>query len=450
MFSILHKRALSRRTFIASALKGSLLASIPLPILETMLSNNGEALANGQDLPTRFAVWFWGNGIRREHWLPDQVGYDWDMKAELQPLADLKSDFNLITGLEVKTATHPHHSGMAGILSGAPFQQVGTTRDTIVSTFAQKSIDQVVADDYANRGLNASFRSIELGVAKFRGTDEGTTFQYLSHNGPNNVNHSEYDGQVVFNRLFNLQNQDIYRQQAKKSILDHSLEQVQALKQKVSLSDQIRLDQHLESIRALEQRLSVLPAQCQRPDRSFSINLDQEPEPLDEKNEIMAELARLAFSCDLTRVLSVMFSTAGSGVVVWPAGAQNGLHQMCHDEALPQTTVHQSIVYIMQRLAVFLRKLKETPEGDGNLLDRSVVFCTTELSEGNRHSNDEFPVLIAGRGNGRLRTGQHIRMQNRDNASRALLTALRGAGMGIESFGYENGWTNQRIAEIEN
>jgi hypothetical protein len=450
MFSILHQKSLTRRSFIASLVKGSILASIPLPILETMLHSHGEVLADGLPLPTRFGIWFWGNGIRREHWIPDQQGYDWVPKAELMPLNDLKPYFNLITNLEVKTATHPHHSGMAGILSGAPFQKVADVRDTIVSTFREKSLDQVVADAYAAQGLSAPFRSLELGVARFRGTDEGTTFQYLSHNGPNNVNPSEYNGAVIFNRLFGIQGEgNAYLQASKKSVLDHSLAQVEKLKQRVSQSDRIRLDQHLESIRALEQRLSAVVPTCARPDQNFGLN-DIDPEPLAEKNEIMAELARLAFSCDLTRVLSVMFSTAGSGVVVWPAGASNSLHQMCHDEAVPQPLVHQSIVYIMERLGVFLRKLRDTPEGNGNLLDRSVVLCTTELSEGNRHTNDEYPIILAGKGNGRLITGQHIRMGDRDNASRALLTALRGAGLSIDSFGYDNGWTNQRISQIEN
>ena len=97
--------------------------------------------------------------------------------------------------------------------------------------------------------------------------------------------------------------------------------------------------------------------------------------------------------------------------------------------------------------AVFLNALKAMPEGDGTLLDNCSVFATTELSEGNTHSNDEFPVLLAGRGGGRLRTGLHVRT-NRDNASKAGLTALRGAGVPMPSFGYDAGRVSDPLAEI--
>ena len=106
----------------------------------------------------------------------------------------------------------------------------------------------------------------------------------------------------------------------------------------------------------------------------------------------------------------MMFSTAGSGVILWEAGAENSLHQICHDEALPQPIVNASIVYIMDQLGFFLDTLKAIPEGEGTLLDHCSIMCTSELAEGNVHSNTDFPMLIAGGGSGRLVGGQHIRL----------------------------------------
>ena len=183
--TLIPKPGLSRRT-VLRGLMGTAATTVGLPLLEGMLNTNGTALAQGQSLPTRFVLWFWGNGIRREHWVPDQTGVGWQPKGELAPLinAGLRDDLNVVTGLEVKTATHPHHSGMTGILTGARYHQVGTTRDTIVSTFAYPSVDQIAAAHFEGQ---TPFRSLELAVS-FCGTDEGTTFQHLSHNGPNDVN----------------------------------------------------------------------------------------------------------------------------------------------------------------------------------------------------------------------------------------------------------------------
>ena len=439
-------RSLSRRTLLKS-LVGGTLAQIALPTLEAMLDSKGLAYAQEQvPIPTRYGVWFWGNGIRRQHWIPRDEGLNWTPPEELQPLIRHQADFNLITGLEVQTATHPHHSGMTGILTGAPYHQVGTTRDTIVSTFASQSVDQIAADTLGN---NTLFRSLEVAVCRFRGTDEGTTFQYLSHNGPNNVNPSEYSPQNVFNRLFGMEQNDRVLQNARRSILDGISDDLRRLKTKVSLSDRIRIDQHLEGIRSLEMRLQAQPLECIRPN-PITDPLDEGQEPIAEKNALMSELVALSLACDLTRVFSVMFSTAGSGVVIWQAGAQNSLHQICHDEPVPQPIVHQAVIFQMEQLSVFLDHLKSHPEGDGTLLDHCSILCTSELSEGNRHSNDEFPILLAGRGGGRLKTGHHIRYSQPTNASRAVLTSLWGAGLSLDSFGAEGGRTTQGIEALLN
>ena len=140
---------------------------------------------------------------------------------------------------------------------------------------------------------------------------------------------------------------------------------------------------------------------------------------------------------------------SGSGVIVWPAGARNSLHQMCHDEAAPQPTVHATVVYTMERLADFLNRLKQIPEGDGNLLDHCSILCTTELSEGNVHSNDEFPILIAGKGSGRLKGDWHHRGRGKPNTSHAVLTALRAGGVPAPTFGDGPGLVGDSIGELE-
>lgn len=437
-------RAMNRRTFLRGAI-GGLTAAVALPALEIMLNTNGTAHADGTPLPTRFGVWFWGNGIRREHWLPDGTGPGWQARAELAPLQGVREYVSPVTGLEIKTATHPHHSGMTGILTGARYAQVGVTRDTIVSTFAYPSVDQIAAQHFQGQ---TPFRSLEVGIAQFRGTDEGTTFQHLSHNGPNNPNPSEYNPAVFFDRLVGAGPAAPQLARSRKSVLDLVHGQIRKLQGSVGATDRQRLEQHFESVRLIEQRLSTSANACQFPGRPGEFPDVEGREQLEEKNLIMSQLMALALSCDLTRAFSVMFSCAGSGVIVWPAGAQNSMHQICHDEAAPQPVVHAAVTFIMGRLATFLETLRNTPEGDSNLLANSSILCTTELSEGKVHTNDEFPVLICGKGGGRLKGGYHWRSGSNQNASHAPFTALRGAGVPLDAFGYEAGRVTDVIGEL--
>lgn len=449
MAIVIPREGMSRRT-VLRGLVGGAAATVGLPVLDAMLDGNGAALAQGAPLPTRFGLWFWGNGIRREHWLPDGVGAGWRPRAELAPLveAGLRPWLSVVSGLHIKTANHPHHSGMTGILTGARYHQNGVTRDTIVSTFAHQSVDQIAADLLAQQpGGDRPYRSLEAAVCRFRGTDEGTTFQHLSHNGPNDVNPSEYSPRRMYDRLFGQGPGGPQLDLARRSVLDAVTGRIRALQQTVGARDAQRLERHFESVRAIERRLSAAPAECRVPDRPADYPDVEGREQIAEKNAAHSALMAYALSCDFTRAFSVMFSSAGSGVVVWPAGARNSLHQICHDEPNPQPTVHAAVVFIMQQLAVFLRTLADMPEGDGNLLDRCSILCTTELSEGNTHTNDEFPVLIAGRGGGRLRGDYHVRT-NRANASLAGITALRGAGLDVPSFGHAEGRVVDDLGEL--
>jgi len=438
---------MNRRTFLRGALGGAV-ATIALPALEAMLNGNATAMADGTPLPTRMGVWFWGNGVRRSHWTPDGEGLGWQPRAEMAPLQRVRDYVSPVTGLEIKTASHPHHSGMTGILTGARYHQLGTTRDTIVTTFARQSVDQVAADLYLAQGVQTPYRSLEVAIADFYGTDEGTTFQHLSHNGPSAPNPSEYSAARFFDRIFGAGPLEPQLAASRRSVLDLVNGQIRRLQNKVGANDRRRLEQHFESIRSIEQRLGNEALVCRVPGRPGDYPNVDGREQLTEKNTAMSQLMALALACDLTRAFSVMFSSAGSGVVIWPAGAPNSMHQMCHDEGGDQPVVHQSVVFIMERLGDFLQALRDQPEGDSNVLHNSAILCTTELSEGNVHSNDEFPVLVAGRGGGRLKGGYHYRSGSRGNASHAGLTVLRAAGLPAAEFGAAEGRVADHLGEL--
>jgi hypothetical protein len=448
---------LDRRTLL-KGLAGGAAVSVALPLLECMMDTNGEALAQGRPLPKRFGVWFWGNGVRRAHWTPSGAGLGWTAAAEMQPLiaAGLRDWFSPVTGLEVKTATHPHHSGMSAIMTGARYQQLGTTRDTIVTTFSRQSIDQYVADHVmADPATRTRFRSIEAGVCRFHGTDEGTTFQHLSHNGPNNPNQSEYSPLSLFNRLFGMGSAP-QASVARQSVLTAVQGDIRALQPRVSSADRTRLEQHFDSVRAIEARLGAPPPSCTAPERPMADYGDvMGQEQIEQKNRVMSDIVALALACDLSRVFSMQFSTCGAGTVFWMVpGFRSGMHQTCHDErasadpATQQPMVHQATTFTMQQLAYFLARLRDTPDGASNVLQNSTVLCTTELSEGYNHSNDEYPILLAGRAGGRLRAGFHWRSGSRENTSRALITALRAFGHPAASYGVGPGESSAVISEL--
>jgi hypothetical protein len=436
------KGVMDRRTVLRGLLRGAAVA-VALPPLEAMLGPHGGALADGTALPTRFGVWFWGCGVRPETWNPSGTGTGWTASNSLEPLVPHQAYVSPITGCHIKTATHAHHSGMTGIMTGQRYAQLGTTRDTIVTTFARQSVDQDAADHFS--GLTP-FRSLELGVTRFHGTDEGSTFQHLSHNGPNLPNPSEYDPVNLYNRLFGTPT-DAQVDLARQSVLDSVMGQISGLKRQLGASDRARLDQHLESVRTLEQRLGRDASACglvEAPERLVDSGL----EPIEEKNAAMSELLALALACDLTRAFSVQFSTCGSGVVMWQVGAANGLHLTTHEEAAPQPIVQAATRFTMEQLAHFLGVLKGTPEGDGNLLDRCSILCTTELTDGRVHSNYEFPILVCGKGDGRLRGGVHARSGSAENTSTAVLTALRGAGIDLPAWGVDEGRSSSVFSEL--
>jgi hypothetical protein len=431
---------------------GGVGVALTLPILECMLNVNGDRFADGAEIPTRFGLWFFGNGVRLNTWTPS-VGADWQAPAEgaLHAFDDLKEYVSVVSGLDVKTPRHAHHSGMSAACSGGPHYKVDDVRDTIVSTMKYPSVDQVAAEHFMAESPTP-YRSLEVAVTRFRGTDEGTTFQYLSHNGSTsgetNVNPSEESPAAFFDRLFGMGVSEPMVKQARASVLAAVGDQIRSLQPRLGAKDRQRLEQHIDSVAEIERRLKAPAAECTIPTNPGDFPDVGGDEQMAEKNVAMSDLMTVALACGLTQSFSIMFSTCGSGVVMWNVGATDGQHYMNHTEPAPYTKQHLATQFTMTQLAYFLRKLRDTPEGDGNLLAHSSILACTEHTEGWTHSQDDMPFLICGKGNGRLRGNYHYR-GNGGNTSRALLTALRGAGLPLSSFGHEQGFTDSPITELE-
>ena len=443
---------MDRRLFLRGMMAGAAVA-VGLPIFEMMLNDSGDAFANGDAIPTRFGLWFFGNGVHLPSWTPQTVGPDWTVPEDwgLGPLLTHKEYVSVISGLSVKTPRHPHHSGMSAVCSGGPHLKIDDVRDTIVSTMKYPSVDQVAADYFQSLAPNP-YKSLEAAVTRFRGTDEGTTFQYLSHNGSTsgetNVNPSEESPRAFFDRLFNKGPGSPLVDKARGSVLDAVSGQIKTLQGRLGTKDKQRLEQHLTSISELESRLNLPTGACTKPGDPGDYPDVASNEQMTEKNKAMSDLMALALSCGLTRSFSIMYSTCGSGAVFWMVGATDGQHYMNHTEPSPYTKQRDAVRFTMSQLAYFLDRLRQTPEATGNLLDHSSILVCTEHTEGWSHSQDDLPMLLCGKGGGRLRGNYHYR-QAEGNTSRALMTALRGAGLPLTEFGHEEGYVKDPIVELE-
>jgi hypothetical protein len=414
-------------------------------MLEIFTNSTGTALASGDAFPRRFGMFFWGNGVLPDRWVPTATGADWPLSPQLAPLASVRDVFSVVTNLEVRVPnTHPHGSGPAGLLSGRQLMEQGGGH-----TFAGPSVDQLVA---ARLGDATKFRSLEFGAEPESG---------LSWNGPNSRNPPESSPFALYERIFG----PTFREPGetsepdpslglRRSILDAVGEDAASLRRRLGAADQARLEQHMEAIRALELRLVRLEedppqlAACSRPGappESFPW-IAGRPQ-LRESNRAFADLCAMALACDQTRVFTNFISAPINNLLL--ADANAGHHQLTHDEPGDQPQVHRIVLYLMEEFAYFLQALRSIPEGDGTLLDQCAILGTTDVSYGRTHSLDEYPLIVAGTAGGRLRTGLHIRTPARDNASRLILSLMRAVGVEAPEFGADNARTDMGLSEIE-
>ena len=438
------KHSLSRRTFLRGTLAGASLA-LGLPPLEAMFDVNGSAYATCGSFPRRFGMFFWGNGVIPEKWIPATEGPDWELSEQLTPLASIKPNLAVLSGLEVKTGnSDPHGSGPAGLLSGNDVMTIGDHR-----TYGGPTFDQILAREI---GGDTAFRSLEVGVAP--------SVPGLSFSGPDARNPPVWDPAALFERLFGA----TFRAPGdepiidptlslRRSVLDAVADDAGRLRTRLGVVDQQRLDQHLDSVRDLELRIARLQedpanlAACSRPDAPLPLpDIDGRPQ-MSARSRVISDLVTMAYACDLTRVLTFWHSQPVSDIL-YP-GAEAGHHALTHDEPGEQPQVNAIVIQIMQDFAYFIESLRSVPEGDGTLLDNSVILGTTDVSYARTHQIHEYPLLVAGTCCGALRNGFHYRSVSQESATHVPLSIMRAMGAAIPEFGGDAGRVTDGLSQLE-
>lgn len=431
---------MNRRIFLKGMLEG-VAVSVALPAFETFFNAGPRALAGPSSFPTRFGVWFWGNGVLPDKWAPEgNGGPDWMPSTLLQPLAALRSNITVVSGTRVLTAnTDPHGSGPAGLLTGDNKSN---------GTVTGPSIDQIIARSV---GAATRFPSLEVGVQR--------ATSGISFGGPNQANPPETSPKALFNRLFvegfrapgDMTEPDP-KIGLRKSVLDAVTKQSGRLRARLGSADQKRLDQHLDGVRGLEMRLEKLQqapanlAACMKP----MAPLDEYPDvqgraQMSAISRVVSDLVAMALACDQTRVFTNMFSQPVSNIL-YPS-ATEGHHQLTHDEPGDQPQVQSILQFILGEFGYFIDALKKIPEGDGTLLDHTVILGTTDCSFGRTHSLDNYPILLAGGANGAIKTGIHYK-SNGENAVKVSLALLRVMGVRANTFGVGAGQTSDALSAI--
>jgi hypothetical protein len=421
------KFTLPRRTVLRGAAAGAS-ATVALPLLEAMVDANGEALADGAPLPVRFVSWFFGNGVRLDRFTPAQAYPNpWTLSEELEPLAEVKDYVSVLTGFNNRSAHFiTHHEGNT-IFSGYDIIDVGPG---FHSNAGGPTIDQVIADIISE---GTPIRSVQIGISKRPSdVDFGTTTHNLSHAGIGNPLTPEVRPRKVWENLFDsFVPPDDPKKGLRTRVVDLVREHATDLKKRLGQKDSQRLDAHLDGINELQKKIEAIPPVCENPDEPIQNNDDiNGVEQLTDVTSVMHDLLITAFKCDITRVASVLFAEPAALTVYNEVGHTDNFHSLTHSpsSSVQNGEVHEGVIYSMERFADLLVKLKNTEDGvnGGNMLDSSALFCSTDCAEGESHSIDGQPMIIAGTANGKLtHPGVHYASQTGDNPSDALLALLQ-------------------------
>lgn len=436
---------LSRRTF----LRGLGGAAVALPLLPSMFARDAFAQST---FPKRFIYFFHPNGTMQESFwpTPGATARDFVMSPILAPLQPHREKLLVLEGLNLAAAGaqygpgEPHQRGMGALLTGRPLQEgsfVGG--DGSLAGWADGiSLDQQIANHISG---GTKFKSVHLGVRADTTAPTAEVRTRLSYAGPAQPIPPQNEPLVVFNDLFSDFGTEpselaVIRQQ-RKSILDTVAGQINDVNKRVGRDDRQRLEAHLAMVRDLEVRLTnerVTGDACYAPQRPDDLEPDSEDSmPLISRLHI--DLLVMAMACDLTRVGSIQYSNAKNHIrFPWLASLGDG-HQLSHagpsNEAAHTEWVARD-AWFATELAYLMTMLDAVQEGDGTMLDNTVILWMNELAEGNTHSHNNMPFVLAGSGGGYFQTGRHLQF---DGASHSdLLVSIQNAfGMEAQTFGDE-------------
>lgn len=435
---------LTRRRVLRGMLGGTAV-SVALPFLDCFLNTNGTALAaTGGQLPVVFGSWFQNLGFNPGRWKPATIGANYQNNIEMKVLDPFRERINVISGTKYFLDGRPLETHVSGV-------QIATMGSLPLGVDSDPSLDTAIADVIGDK---TRFKSIEIALSGGR--------QSLSRRKGGAINPSEPSPAALYTRMFGADFKDPNSAEfkpdphvmARRSVLTAIGDERKDMMRRIGASDRTRLDEYFTSLRQIEQQLDM---ELQKPAPMASCTI---PEPIEQaetgknvgavesNNKLFGSLLAHALACGQTRVFNMNFGTQGLRT---PGGVRDW-HSLTHEEPIDpklgyQRDVTWFINFATQTFAQFLTSLDSYKEGEGSVLDRTLILWQTDHGYARTHTMDDLPILTVGSGGGRLKTGMHI-VATGDPTTRVGLTIQQVMGVPLNTWGRLSNQTAKPLTEI--
>ncbi len=436
------KKHLPRRTFLRGA--GVTLA---LPLLDAMLPAMTAFAQTTAGRVRRFVGIWHPHGAAPGYWSPLDEGSDFEFSFITKPLEPFRDRTVLITGLDSTAAISTPEEPGGNHARGAVFLSGTRPRRDAVSPYLGVTIDQLIAEKY---GRDTLLSSVQLGVEDASHNSGNCNWGYscaytnsVSWPNPSTPLPTEVNPRVAFERMFGDGSSPEERRQGRlqsASILDSVTHEIPHLKRGLGAGDQARLDDYLDNVREIERRIRNAtnnPAAEVSAEVPFGI-----PESKDVHFKIMYDLIALAFQADITRAATLMLGRDLSGTSFPESGHDGGWHGASHHGDIPSNKALYAKMnrYHVQHMADFCEKLRNTPDGDGNLLDHVLIYKSSNMGNSHRHAHEKVPTILIGGIDGTFEGNRHIVFpDNTERCANLLLSILHLYGIERDSIGESTG-----------
>jgi hypothetical protein len=450
----LTKKHLSRRTILRGV--G---ASLALPLLDSMVPAQTPLAKTAASPRSRLcciemvhgSAGSTVDGSNKHYWSPEKEGADFEFTQTLEPLAPLRDYITVISDTDLRPAGAFADAEEGGdhFRSSSVFLTAAHPKLTMgADIFCGTSIDQLYAQQF---GQDTPLPSLQVCIESLDASghcDYGYSCVYsdtISWASPTQPLPMTVDPRGVFESLFgdgSTPEERALRQQANGSVLDRIMHRVAQLQKGLPASDRSRLNEYLEDVREIERRIQKVESHNRSGiARQLPVAPVGVPDSFEEHVKLMFDLQALAFTTDTTRVSAFKMSRDVCQRVYPESGVKVPFHSASHHGETPAKIADFAKInrYHVSLVPYFLEKLKNTPDGDGNLLDHSLVLYGSPLGDSNAHNHKRVPVFLAGHASGKVKGNLHVRCQDTTPMANVLLTVMHKAGMNVESLGDSTG-----------
>lgn len=451
-------RRLDRRTLLRSSAVGMGSISLGLPLLESMTPMAKSAFASpdsgSSKSPVRMACVFFPNGVIQPSWKvspeltadgTDLTTKDWEFSDSLRPLESMRSKINIVDGLALDSGRAKKDGAGDHARGGSTFLTAARPVKTSSNIRLGISVDQVAATALSGQTL---LPSIELGLIDSRNAgscDSGYSCAYSSNISWRNETQpmpKETIPRLAFERLFGSGDAAAQREQrmVRRSILDIVRRDAEKLMKQVGQTDQRKLDEYFTSVREIELRIERTEAEDQKSLPDLEVPFGR-VSAFREHVRLMYDLMVVAFQTDTTRIATLMLDNAGGSRAYTEVGVKDSHHGLSHHRGKTDNIDKLIKVdhYLVEQFAYFLERLDATSDAHGSLLDQSMILYGSGIGDGNRHTHDNLPIVMAGGGGGRIEGGRLLRYADEQPMANLFMSMLDGMSVSVDSIGDSTG-----------